>query len=339
MTSGGPLFMNSKERVLATLKHQPADRTPIDCWLYQKYFVEKLEAEWGSRDRFWDEFGIDIAVGYVPWPNQLGHRIDVHELAGTVLRDPHDPFWLTYTEWTEDFAGLNIRQTVERYGERRAVIAHIWGMVEGTSSFLGIENCWLNLGMEPELMKAWFDRYADWLCGEVDSCLEAGVDLITLSDDWGSNKRMLFAPAMWRDMIKPYALRVVQHAKSRGVPVNLHSDGHILDIMDDIVEMGYASMHPVQESAGMNPRTIKDKYGDKLVVYGSLDVIDGLLGRDDAELAEYITKRFEIYAPGGGFIFNTGHFVQPDIPPERLIRAYALVNELARKYGTAAGAR
>lgn len=327
--------MTSKERVLATLRHQLTDRTPIDCWLYQKYFVQKLENEWGTRDRFWDEFGIDLTVSFVPWPNQLGHKIEVYELADVELRDPRDPFWLTYTAWTDDFAGLNVCEAVEKYGDRRAVIAHLWGIVEGTSSFLGIENCWLNLGMEPDLMKAWFDRYADWLCGEVDSCIDAGVDIITLSDDWGSNKRMLFAPAMWREMVKPYAARVVQHARSRGVPVNLHSDGYVMDILDDIVEMGYASLHPVQESAGMDPRVIKEKYGARLVVYGSLDVIDGLLAHDGEALAEYIIQRFEIYAPGGGFIFNTGHFVQPDIPPERLVRAYTLVNELAHKYGTA----
>ena len=84
----------------------------------------------------------------------------------------------------------------------------------------------------------------------------------------------------------------------------------------------------------MDPKTVKEKYGDKIVVYGSLDVIDGLLKYDGEALDEYITRRFEIYAPGGGFIFNTGHFVQPDIPPKRLIRAYTLVNELARKYGS-----
>lgn len=325
--------MNSKERVLATLRRQPTDRTPVDCWLYQKHFVQKLEAEWGTRDRFWDEFGIDIAVSFVPWPNQLGRKIELSELAGVELRDPRDPFWLTYTDWTEDFAGLNVRQAVERYADRRAVIAHIWGIVEGTSSFLGIENCWYYLGMEPERMKAWFDRYADWLCAQVDSCIDAGVDIVTLSDDWGSNKRMLFAPAMWREMVAPYARRVVAHANARGVPVNLHSDGHIMDIMEDIISIGYVSVHPVQESAGMDPRTVKDKYGDKLTVYGSLDVIDGLLAFDGEALDEYITRRFEIYAPGGGFIFNTGHFVQPDIPPARLVRAYTLVRELAQRYG------
>jgi uroporphyrinogen decarboxylase len=49
-------------------------------------------------------------------------------------------------------------------------------------------------------------------------------------------------------------------------------------------------------------------------------------------LEEYITDRFRIYAPGGGFIFNTGHFVQPDIPPQRLLDAYSVVNRLAARY-------
>ena len=102
-----------------------------------------------------------------------------------------------------------------------------------------------------------------------------------------------------------------------GIHVNLHSDGYILNVMDDIIEMGYTLMHPVQESAGMDPRKIKDEYGDKIVIYGSLDVVDGLYGHEGEELDRYIEERFAIYAPGGGFIFNTGHFVQPDIPPQR----------------------
>ena len=49
-----------KERVIATLNRQPVDRAPIDCWLYQKQFVEKLAAEYGPREQFLDEFNIDI---------------------------------------------------------------------------------------------------------------------------------------------------------------------------------------------------------------------------------------------------------------------------------------
>jgi uroporphyrinogen decarboxylase len=325
--------MNGKERVLATLNHQPTDRTPLDCWLYQRQFLDLLAADYGSREKFMDEFSIDLFTGFVPWPNQLGRKIEVEELADIKLLDARDPSWLTHTAWNEDFAGANVQEAVSQHGDRRAIVVHLWGIVEGTSSFLGIENCWANLGAEPALMMAWFDRYADWLCDLVDSCVEAGVDVITLSDDWGSNQNMLFSPRMWRKMIRPYAERVVTHARKQGVPVNLHSDGYIMQILDDLVELGFSMMHPVQESAGMEPKQIKANYGDKLVVYGSLDIIDGLLAYDGDKLDRYITDRFEIYAPGGGFIFNTGHFVQPDIPPGRLIRAYTLANELAEKFG------
>ena len=272
--------MNGKERVLAALNRQPTDRTPIDCWLYQKQFVEKLAAEYGPREQFWDEFIIDICVGFVPYPNQLGHQVDVTELAEIDLGDPGDPKWLTHSDWNYDFAGINVQQAVEQQGHKRAIIAHLWGMVEGTSTLLGIEDCWFNLGKRPDLMTAWFDRYADWLCGLVDSVVEAGVDIITLSDDWGSNQTMLFSPQMWRQSIAPYARRVVAHAHRHGIFVNLHSDGYIMQIMDDLLDMGYDMLHPLQESAGMDPETIKAQYGDQFVLYGSLDVVDGLLAYD-----------------------------------------------------------
>jgi len=326
--------MNSKERVKATLRRQTTDRTPVDCWLYQKQFVEKLTAEYGPREQFLDEFGIDIFVGFVPYPNQTGRLWDVQDLTTFDPGDPRDPRWLTHTDWNYDFAGLNVVEAVRQQGDRRFILAHIWGIVEGTSRIIGIENCWMNLGAQPKMMSAWFDRYADWLCGLVESLANAGVDGITLSDDWGSNQTMLFSPRMWRNLIAPYVRRVVEHAHSLGLFVNLHSDGYIMQIMDDLIDIGFDSMHPVQESAGMAPRTVKERYGDRIVIYGSLDVVDGLLAYDGDALEEYITQRFTIYAPGGGFIFNTGHFVQPDIPVQRLLHAYRVVQRLAKQYHT-----
>ncbi|RME57920.1 MAG: hypothetical protein D6790_12650 [Caldilineae bacterium] len=327
--------MNGRDRVLAAIHRRPVDRTPIDCMLYQKQFVEKLAAAYGPREQFLDEFNIDVFAGFVPYPNQFGRLFDVTELAGIPLGDPLDPRWITHRDWNEDFAGVNVVEAVAWYGGKRAIRAHLWGIVEGTSTFLGIEKCWLNLGMQPDLMVAWFDRYADWLCGLVESCAGAGVDFLTLSDDWGSNQTMLFSPRMWRRMIRPYTERVVRHARACGLPVMLHSDGYIMQIMDDIVDMGFSLLHPIQESAGMDPRTVKAQYGDKLVLYGSLDVVDGLLAYEGEALEQYITERFSIYAPGGGFIFCTGHFVQPDIPPQRLVDAYRVVNRLAPLFGTA----
>ena len=332
--------MNSKERVIAALSREPTDRTPVDCWLYNQDFLDKLNIVYGGREQFMDEFGIDIFTGFMAFPNvglegagNHAGTLDIYDLASISLTPPTDPKWITYAAWPKDFADVNIVAAVEQQGDRRFIIAHLWGIVEGTSMLIGIEDCWLQLAENPQLLTAWFDRYADWLCEFMDVLVKTGVDGITLSDDWGSNGAMLFSPRMWRKRIKPYAKRVTQYARSVGLFVNLHSDGYIMPIMDDVIEMGYTSFHPCQESAGMDPVTLKREYGDKITFYGSLDVIDGILTHDGEALTDYLTQRFEIYAPGGGFIFNSAHFIQPDIPPERLIHAYSVVKQLANEYG------
>ncbi len=325
--------MNSKERVIATLKREPTDRTPLDCWLYHQDFLNALQAEYGSRADFMDEFNIDLFTGFMAFPSVgVGNKLDVGDLSDLRLDDPRDPKWFTHTDWAADFAGVNIVEAIEQQGHKRAIVAHLWGILEGTSMLIGIENAWLHLAQSKNQMTAWFDRYADWLCGVVDGCADAGADIVTLSDDWGSNGVMLFSPRMWRQQIAPYTARVAQHARSRGLFVNLHSDGYIMQIMDDIIEMGFTSLHPIQESAGMDAETIKRNYGDRIVIYGSLDVIDGIRTLSGDALTEYITRRFEIYAPGGGFIFNSAHFIQPDVPPRRLLHAYTVANKLAKQY-------
>ena len=67
--------MNGRERILATLNRQPVDRTPLDCMLYQKQFVEMLAADYGSREAFLDEFNIDIFAGFVPLPQPIWAQI------------------------------------------------------------------------------------------------------------------------------------------------------------------------------------------------------------------------------------------------------------------------
>ena len=94
------------------------DRTPIDCWLYQKQFLERLAADYGPREQFLDEFNIDIFVGFTPWPNQTGRLLDTSELPEFYPGDPRDPRWLTHTSWDYDFAGLNVVQALEQQGDR-----------------------------------------------------------------------------------------------------------------------------------------------------------------------------------------------------------------------------
>jgi len=329
--------VNSKERVSAAIRREPVDRVPLDCWLNERRFCDRLEQDYGPVDRFMDDFNIDMATGYVPWPNQFGEKDDrqyyqkfeIEELPDLELEDPRDPKWLTNTDWHPIFRGVNVREAVEQYGQDRFVVAHVWGMVEGTSSFLGIENCWMNLEAEPELMSRWLATYANWLADLCESCIDEGVDMIRISDDWGQNDVELFSPHTFRYLIMPNLRVVVERILQRGAFVGLHSDGYIMSVMDDVVNLGVEVLHPCQDSAGMDPQYVKDNYGDKLVIHGGLDVMDSLLNLEGEGLAAYVRKQFEIFKPAGGFIFNGSHMIQPDIAPAKLCEVYALANSLA----------
>lgn len=129
--------MNSLERVMATINRQPVDRTPIDCWLYQKQFLERLEADYGPREKFIEEFGVDVFVGLMPFPNQYGRKFDIMELEGLQLEDPKDPKWLTFENWNHDFGGTNIATAIRDHKGKRCVLAHCWGWSRARRLFWG----------------------------------------------------------------------------------------------------------------------------------------------------------------------------------------------------------
>jgi hypothetical protein len=159
---------------------------------------------------------------------------------------------------------------------------------------IGIENCWLNLGAQPKIMAAWFDRYADWLCGLVDNVADSGrrpwhhpLGRLGQQPDACSSRRACGAT---HD-------RTLRHARRRNTRttaacfVNLHSDGYIMQIMDDLLDIGYDLDAPGAGERRHGPADDQgSSYGDKITIYGSLDVIDGLLAYEGDALDEYITQ-------------------------------------------------
>jgi len=305
--------------------------------LHEQRFCRRLEEDYGPVDKFMDDYNIDIATCFVPWPNQFGEKdkryyhekFEMEQLPDLELEDPKDPKWLSETNWNPIFRGVNVLEAVERYGSDRFVVAHLWGMIEGTSSFLGIENCWMHLGADPDLMAQWLPKYAHWLADLADACIDAGVDMIRISDDWGQNDVELFPPETIKELVIPNLKIVVDRIRSRDVVVGMHSDGYIMNVMDEIIEIGVQVLHPCQESAGMDQVMVKKDFGDKLIIHGGLDVMESLISLEGEELMQYVRRQFEICKPGGGFIYNSSHNIQPDIAPAKLCQVYELANQLA----------
>jgi uroporphyrinogen-III decarboxylase len=98
---------------------------------------------------------------------------------------------------------------------------------------------------------------------------------------------------------------------------------------DSFIDAGFDIINPVQCSAvGMDPETLKARYGDRLVFWGGgVDTQKTLpFGTPDQVRAE-VLRRCEIFSTGGGFVFDSIHNVQAGTPVENLVAMLDAVKE------------
>ena len=88
----------------------------------------------------------------------------------------------------------------------------------------------------------------------------------------------------------------------------------------EFIESGFDILNPVQTTAAnMDPAALKVKYGEKITFWGGGVDTQGTLpfGRPE-EVRRQVAERIRVFSPGGGFVFNTVHNVQPRIPVENV---------------------
>jgi len=148
--------------------------------------------------------------------------------------------------------------------------------------------------------------------------------------DFGSQKGAFISPNAYREMFKPYhkAINDWVHANTSWKTF-YHSCGSMTALYDDFVEAGVDIVTPVQISAaGMDPATLKARWGDKLTFWGGgVDTQRVLPFGTPEEIGAHVKQNIEIFGQGGGFIFNTIHNLQAAIPTENIM---ALFDAVAR---------
>jgi uroporphyrinogen decarboxylase len=187
----------------------------------------------------------------------------------------------------------------------------------------------MEMALNPEKLWQWYSKLADWYCGQVRKIAECGVDVIHMSDDWGQNNSMIFSPKVWWEQILPNDKKIVDAIHSCGKPASLHSCGYFMDVVNGCVDMGLDVINPLQTSAGMDPYKVKQDIGDKITIYGTLDVREVLPRYPIEDLEAEIKRLMDGLKPGGGYIFCSAHSVGSDTTVERLEAAY----RWAHQYG------
>jgi len=151
-------------------------------------------------------------------------------------------------------------------------------------------------------------------------------------DDLGMQTSPLISPATYRQLFKPGHQEMWDLVKRKSTyKIFLHSCGSIAELLPDIIEAGVEIINPVHINArNMDPERLKREFGQDIVFWGGGCDTQRVLPRGTLKnIEEEIRKNISIFAPGGGFVFAPVHNIQPDIPPEKIVRLY----ETAYTYG------
>jgi hypothetical protein len=134
-------------------------------------------------------------------------------------------------------------------------------------SFMGFEAAAMALVDEDQedALKALFEATTDLGCRLVDKFVEYydNIDIITVHDDWGSQRSPFFSEDTAMEMIVPYMKKLVDHIHSKGLIADLHSCGHISKRINCIVEAGWDSWTPQAMNDTWN---LFENHGDKIVI-------------------------------------------------------------------------
>lgn len=289
---------------------------------------------------FVDEWGITWRM-----PKSGGLYFDpcTHPLAGASLQGIAAHAWPAPEDTSRQAGILESLRRLHAEGEYAAILAGITGggPMEVAAWIAGFDNFLMALVSDPDWADALLDRILEIKLRFWQAVLPAVapfVDIISESEDLGAQDRLLISPAAFRQHIKPRLRQLFAGIKAAApqVKILLHSDGAIVPVLPDLIEVGVDILNPVQVSArGMGDTAfLKREFGKDLVFWGGIDTQSILPNGSPQAVHDEVRRRIDDLAPSGGYVLAAVHNIQGDVPPENVMAMVAAWQEMGRT-GTA----
>lgn len=341
--------MTSRERALALLRRQPADRMGLfdhfwpetirDNWLQQGF-----PADTSPEDYF--DFDLRFGGGWIDTAPLRGVQETVEESDewmlvkhgnGATMRywkhksgtPEHVDFdCATPERWEAVYKphllALNPERVDIEQTRRNIDAAHANGKMtffgglfifELLRSTLGDVIMLESLALEPEWVHDFCRTYTDFHLRHLDYLFDnAGQpDAAFIYEDLGYNKGLFCSPGMCRELIMPYYKELFAYFHNRDMPVILHSCGGITAAVPLLIEAGIDCLQPMEVKAGVDVVSLAEQYGAQIAFMGNIDVRVLEAGDKAAIEAEVAGKMDALKALNASYFFHTDHSVSPNV--------------------------
>jgi len=196
-----------------------------------------------------------------------------------------------------------IRAAVKAARERGELI---WGDGERLFDRLyflrGFDNLMTDIATNDPRMNKLIGVLLDYEKELVGMWLELGADVVSFHTDIGTQKALMISPSAFRRHIKPFFAELFGMVRSGGAHVYLSSDGRLLDIVDDLIEIGVSAHDPQLRANTLDG--IVQKYRGRLCANVDLDrQMFAFCTPEDirAQVREVVER---MYLPEGGLMLS-----------------------------------
>jgi len=325
--------MKSRERVLRAINFKCPDRPPISHAILpaaQIKYGEKLNEILESvHEDFGWEFLPDMNPEDLPalYRGGLNYddfgtlwHVDCEGVAGIPVEWPFAD-WNNYDsyEWPEFDAGPpssrlysgHMAGKSDEYYARGAWITFF----EEMQQLRGMENLFMDLAYKTKEVYRLRDDLLEFNLRWIDKWLEYGYDGLHFADDWGAQNSLLISPESWREFFKPAYKMMFEKVVDRGVDVHFHSDGYIIDIIPDLIDIGVKVLNCQSSVMGLD--LLQKNFAGKVCFRTDLDRQRIIPFGTPQEVRNHIIEVFERLGTKRGGIIACGE-IGPDTPLENI---------------------
>ncbi len=196
-------------------------------------------------------------------------------------------------------------------------------MVEGNSNrdFKQVKRLLYN---EPEAMHRLLDKLAKAVSTYLNEQVQAGVNALMIFDTWGG----ILTPEAYQDFSLNSMTKIVRHLKKQcpQIPIILFTKGggqwlnQIAASGCDAISLDWTT------DLGFARRQV----GETVALQGNLD--PAILLTNTECIREQVKQVLAAFGHGSGHVFNLGHGITPDVPPDHVAAMLAAVHEFSPSY-------
>ncbi|MGD0583127.1 MAG: uroporphyrinogen decarboxylase family protein [Bacteroidales bacterium] len=189
--------------------------------------------------------------------------------------------------------------------------------------------------MRQDYLHRIFDKQTDIAIHNLSRIYSNGGDVVDVvficGTDFGTQVSTFCSVETFESLYAPYYRKVNDWIhKNTSWKTFKHSCGAVEPFISRFINCGFDILNPVQISAaGMVPEEIKEKYGERIVFWGGgVDTQRVLAFGSPAEVKEQVSNNCRIFGRGGGFVFNTVHNIQANVPVKNIASMFETLKEI-----------